>query len=70
MMNTQASGFVVFISDVNSSAARQGEMGLGELITLGQIRVVVDLLVKGACRLKLRAKSQAAQSCLFKSLPA
>jgi hypothetical protein len=48
----------------------KGFVGLGELEPLGKIRVVIDLLVKGAQVLDLTIKGQADKTCLFKDLPA
>ncbi len=41
-------------------------MVLGKLKTLGQIRIIIDLLIEGAPRLYVAIQCQAGQGCLFK----
>ncbi len=58
------------VRDVDAAAARERQVGLGQLEALWQIGIVVDLLVEGAPGLKLSPQPQTQKRCLLQDLPA
>ncbi len=70
VMNAQPFGRSVFIDNVDPAAARQRKMRLRKLITLGQIGIIINLLVKRAFGLEFGVEPQAQKRRLFQRGPA
>jgi hypothetical protein len=58
MMNAQSFRRSVLIRNINAAAAGKRKMGLGQLVAFRQIRIIIDLLIKGTFRLQIGASAR------------